>query len=57
MSLNYHHQFGVDDFADEAALPLKIECMTATFSAELLDRVPEKAQNKACICGKCAKGF
>jgi hypothetical protein len=24
-------------------------CMTATFSAELLDRVPKEAQNKACI--------
>ena len=30
-------------------------CMTATFSAELLDRVPEEAKNKACICEKCAK--
>jgi len=28
-------------------------CMGATFSAELLDRVPEEAQNKACICEKC----
>jgi len=28
-------------------------CMTATFSAELLDRVPEEAQNKACICKTC----
>jgi ribosomal protein S25 len=28
-------------------------CMTATFSAELLDRVPKEAQNKACICAKC----
>ena len=24
-------------------------CMAATFTAELLDRVPEEAQNKACI--------
>ncbi len=53
MSLNYHHQFGVDDFADEAALPLKIEYMAATFSSELLARVPSEAQNKACICAKC----
>lgn len=30
-------------------------CMTVTFSAELLDRVPEEAKNKACICEKCAK--
>ena len=29
-------------------------CMTATFSPELLDRVPEEAKNKACICSKCA---
>ena len=28
-------------------------CMSATFSAELLDRVPEEVQNKACICEKC----
>ena len=28
-------------------------CVTATFSAELLDRVPEEAKNKACICEKC----
>ena len=30
-------------------------CMTATFSSELLDRVPEEAKNKACICEKCAR--
>ena len=30
-------------------------CMAATFSADLLDRVPEEAQNKACICAMCAK--
>jgi len=28
-------------------------CMTATFSEELLNRVPEEDQNKACICAKC----
>ena len=28
-------------------------CMTATFSSELLDRVPKEAQNKAFICSKC----
>ena len=27
---HYHHQFGIDDFADEATLPLKIECIGAT---------------------------
>ena len=27
---HYHHQFGVDDFMDEAALPLKIEFVGAT---------------------------
>ncbi len=30
-------------------------CMTADFSAELLDRVPEEAKNKACICETCVK--
>ncbi|MFY9128283.1 MAG: cysteine-rich CWC family protein [Limnohabitans sp.] len=30
-------------------------CITATFSAALLDRVPEEAKNKACICEKCVK--
>ncbi len=29
--------------------------MTADFSAELLDRVPEEAKNKAYICEKCVK--
>ena len=29
-----HHQFGVDDFADEAALPLKIECKGNLFVRE-----------------------
>ncbi|MFM9990340.1 MAG: cysteine-rich CWC family protein [Burkholderiaceae bacterium] len=29
-------------------------CMTASLSPQLLDRVPEEAQNKACICSKCA---
>jgi len=28
-------------------------CMTVVFSSELLDRVPEKFKNKACICAKC----
>jgi hypothetical protein len=31
--------------------------MAATFSTELLDRVPEEAQNKACICAMCAKDY
>ena len=30
--------------------------MTATFSAELLGRVPEEAQNKAGICAECVPG-
>ncbi|PUE17200.1 cysteine-rich CWC family protein [Limnohabitans sp. MMS-10A-178] len=34
--------------------PERCWCMTATFSSELLDRVPEEAKNKACICAKCA---
>jgi hypothetical protein len=50
---HYHHQFGVDDFAYEAALPLKIECIGAALTVELLSKVPLEAQNKACICEKC----
>ncbi|MFM9990603.1 MAG: cysteine-rich CWC family protein [Burkholderiaceae bacterium] len=34
--------------------PERCWCMTATFSSEVLDRVPEEAKNKACICSKCA---
>ena len=30
-------------------------CMGAIFSSELLDRVPEEAKNKACICETCVK--
>jgi len=29
-------------------------CMPVTFSAELLAQVPAEAQNKACVCAKCA---
>ena len=46
MSLNYHHQFGVDDFADEAALPLKIECIGATLTVELFSKVPLEAHKR-----------
>ncbi|MFN4898953.1 MAG: cysteine-rich CWC family protein [Burkholderiales bacterium] len=34
--------------------PERCWCMTATFSPEVLDRVPVEAKNKACICSKCA---
>lgn len=30
-------------------------CKTATFSAELLARVPDHRKNKACICRACAQ--
>jgi len=33
--------------------PERCWCMTATFSPEVLDRVPVEAKNKACICSKC----
>ncbi|MFY8055292.1 MAG: cysteine-rich CWC family protein [Limnohabitans sp.] len=29
-------------------------CLSVSFSAEVLARVPEAAQNKACICQACA---
>ena len=28
-------------------------CTSFTFSAELLDRLPEAARNQACICAAC----
>jgi hypothetical protein len=33
--------------------PERCWCITATFSSEVLDRVPKEAKNKACICSKC----
>jgi hypothetical protein len=30
-------------------------CVQVSFSADLLARVPEAAQNKACICETCAR--
>jgi Cysteine-rich CWC len=32
-------------------------CVSQTFSAELLARLPADAQGKACICGNCLKAF
>ncbi|WP_427915501.1 cysteine-rich CWC family protein [Ramlibacter sp. MMS24-I3-19] len=29
-------------------------CTRATFTADLLDRVPAEAQDRACICARCA---
>jgi len=43
---HYHHQFGVDDFADEAALPLKIECIGATLTVALLSKVPLRLKTR-----------
>lgn len=31
-------------------------CAQATFSAELLSRLPAHAVNRACICARCASG-
>jgi hypothetical protein len=32
-------------------------CTSLTFSAELLDRLPEAARGQACICGNCLAAF
>ena len=32
-------------------------CVDATFSAELLARLPAQAQGKACICARCLARF
>jgi hypothetical protein len=31
-------------------------CTQATFSADLLSRLPDNAVNRACICARCASG-
>ena len=31
-------------------------CTQASFSADLLSRVPTKARDRACICARCASG-
>ena len=31
-------------------------CTDATFSAELLSRLPDNAVRRACICARCASG-
>jgi hypothetical protein len=31
-------------------------CVTATFTPELMQRIPVQAQGKACICQTCAQG-
>ncbi|OYU44532.1 MAG: hypothetical protein CFE44_12450 [Burkholderiales bacterium PBB4] len=30
-------------------------CTQASFSAELLARIPETARNQACVCASCAR--
>jgi hypothetical protein len=30
-------------------------CMDAVFSPSVMDKVPEAAKGKACICAKCAE--
>lgn len=32
-------------------------CVSQTFSAELLARLPDSAQGKACICANCLSAF
>lgn len=32
-------------------------CVSQTFSAELLARLPADAQGKACICARCLSAF
>lgn len=32
-------------------------CVSQTFSAELLARLPAEAQGQACICARCLAGF
>lgn len=32
-------------------------CVTATFSPELLEKVPEESRNNACICLNCFLNF
>ena len=32
-------------------------CVSQTFSADLLARLPAEAQDKACICGACVARF
>lgn len=32
-------------------------CVSQTFSAELLARLPDEAQGKACICANCLNTF
>lgn len=46
---HYHHEFGVDDFTDEAPLPLKIECIGATLTEKFLSKVHLKTHTKTCI--------
>jgi hypothetical protein len=32
-------------------------CVSQTFSAELLARLPDQARGRACICGRCLAEF
>ena len=36
------------------AAPERCWCLDAVFSSELMDKVPEQAKGKACICANCA---
>jgi hypothetical protein len=43
------------EIARETGLPAgACWCVNATFTQDLLQRVPEEARNKACVCAACA---
>ena len=35
--------------------PQRCWCMDATFTPELLAKIPDTAKHKACVCADCAK--
>ncbi len=41
--------------AQGKALPEPCWCTTVVFTPELLQRIPEAAQRKACVCRACAQ--
>ena len=49
---------GANNCAPASAGTFNVECWCkeVSFSAEVLDRVPEALRNKACICQACVKG-
>ena len=47
---HYHHQFGVDDFTDEAALPLKIEFVPLNAELKNHGKTGRKKCSEGSIC-------